>query len=63
MNDPHTVQMFEISDERTGWECSCGRSGSAADGEVYEASHRHIEESGGRRVDRHPGNSRFTSGF
>jgi len=52
--------MYEIDDERTAWECSCGRSGSAADWKVDEASDRHIREADGNRVDRHPGNSRFS---
>ena len=52
----HVVQMEDLDDERTMWECSCGRSGSAASWKVDVASDRHIqEEAGAQRVDRYPG--------
>lgn len=57
----HIVKMFDTDDdERTAWECSCGRGGSAATWKVDEASDKHIRE-GESRVDRHPGNSRTYS--
>lgn len=53
----HIVRMSDTDDdERTSWECSCGRSGSAATWRVDAASDQHIPE-GETRVDRHPGNS------
>ena len=51
----HVIQMQDIDDERTAWECSCGRGGSAASWDVDEASDRHIPEGEGR-ADRYPGN-------
>ena len=50
----HIIQMEEIDDERTAWECSCGRGGSAASWNVDVASDRHIPAED-RRTDRYPG--------
>ena len=50
----HIIQMEEIDDERTSWECSCGRGGSAASWKVDEASHKHIGAED-RRIDKYPG--------
>jgi len=50
----HIIQMEDIDDDRTAWECSCGRSGSAASWKVDVASDKHIREGEGR-VDRYPG--------
>jgi hypothetical protein len=43
-------------DKRGWWECDCGRSGSAPEYRVDEASDKHIDyDAGDKRVDRHPG--------
>jgi hypothetical protein len=55
-NNEHVVQIYDLpdDDERSYWECSCGRSGSAASWRVDIASDKHIVEAGGSRVDRYP---------
>ena len=51
----HIIQMEEIDDERTHWECSCGRGGTAASWKVDIASDKHIQDAGDSRTDRYPG--------
>lgn len=60
MNDPkavvkHIVRTYDADKlDRSAWECSCGRGGSAPSHMVDLASDRHIEAEGGLRVDRYP---------
>lgn len=56
----HVVQVAsewaERGEERTYWECSCGRSGTSASYRWETHSDKHIDYGKGeRRVDRHPG--------
>lgn len=39
----HVIVMTEISDERTAWECDCGRAGSAATWKVDFAAEAHVK--------------------
>lgn len=40
----HVIQFHESGEDRTGWECSCGRGGSAASHKVEEHAERHVPE-------------------
>jgi hypothetical protein len=41
----HVIVMTEDADgERTSWECSCGRAGSAASFKVDLEAERHVSE-------------------
>lgn len=53
MERHRTIMGAEIGEERSAWECSCGRSGSAPAESVDLASDRHVDyDAGDRRTDR-----------
>ena len=50
----HVIEFTDMGNDRTSWECDCGRAGSAADWKVEEAAEKHIPD-GERRAYRSPG--------
>lgn len=53
MPPKHTIEIVEISDERSSWECDCGRAGSADTFTVDIAAEKHVPE-GHQVVHRYP---------